>query len=435
MKWWAGSFFWRTLAVLVIALVASQAASFWLFRQQVQEPRAAMRIGQFVSHLKTIHAALASLPPGAEREFIEQLAEKEGIRVFPSRGFEPGRPAADMPGMRFFRERIKALFGDEAEVFVRPGAPGVLLVRLRAGSREFWVAFPRNRVDRDGTGALLYWMFAGVAIAILATALIAWRLNRPLARLARAAEDLGRGGDPPPVPETGPSEVRAVAHAFNRMKEDLKNEERERAMFLAGLSHDLRTPLARLRLDAEMLDGRVETSTQAAMVADIEDMNAIIDQFIDYARSEATEAFAPVDLSSLAKDCSVRAARAGAPVKCELAEAPVLMLRPLAIQRLVDNLIQNAVKHGGADILVRTRGGGREFTLSVLDRGRGIDPADIERLKQPFTRRDEARSGRSGAGLGLAIVARIAKAHGARFNLAPREGGGLVASVAFPIAS
>ncbi len=111
------------------------------------------------------------------------------------------------------------------------------------------------------------------------------------------------------------------------------------------------------------------------------------------------------------------------------------MLRPLAIQRLVDNLIQNAVKHGGGEILVRTERRGDEAVVSVLDRGPGIPAADIERLKEPFTRRDEARSGRSGAGLGLAIVARIAKAHGARFDLAPREGGGLAASVAFPVAA
>jgi two-component system osmolarity sensor histidine kinase EnvZ len=435
MRWWAGSFFWRTLAVLVIALVASQAASFLLFRQQVQQPRMAMRIGQFVSHLKTIHAALNTLPPGAEREFIDRLAEKEGIRVFPASGHDGGRIAADMPGMRMFRERIKGLFGDDAEVFVRPGAPGILWVRLHAGNRDFWVAFPRNRVDRDNTDALLYWMLAGVAIAILATALIAWRLNRPLARLAKAAEDLGKGGDPPPVPESGPSEVRAVARAFNRMKDDLKHEERERTTFLAGISHDLRTPLARLRLDVEMLEGRVDGGTQKGMVSDIEDMNAIIDQFIDYARSEATEAFAPVNLSSLAKDCAERAARAGARVSCELADTPVLMLRPLAVQRLVDNLVQNAVKHGGGEVLLRTASAGREVTLSVLDRGPGIPPADIERLKEPFTRRDEARSGRSGAGLGLAIVGRIAKAHGARFDLAPREGGGLAASVAFPVAT
>ncbi|HEX4943133.1 MAG TPA: ATP-binding protein [Usitatibacteraceae bacterium] len=434
MKWWAGSFFWRTLAVLVIALVASQAASFWLFRQQVQQPRQAMRIGQFVSHLKTIHAALNTLPPAAEREFFEQLAEKEGISVVPARGNEPGRLAADMPGMHMFRERIKGLFGDDTEVFVRPGVPGVFWVRLHAGGRDFWVAFPRNRVDRDNTDALLYWMLAGVAIAILATALIAWRLNRPLTRLARAADDLGKGGDPPPVPETGPSEVRAVARAFNLMKESLKNEQRERTTFLAGISHDLRTPLARLRLDVEMLEGRVEAGTQNGMVADIEDMNAIIDQFIDFARSEATETYAPVDLSSLARACAERAARAGAQVKCELAETPVLMLRTLAVQRLVDNLIQNAARHGGGEIIVRTTATGGEVTLAVLDRGPGIPAQDIERLKEPFTRRDEARSGRSGAGLGLAIVARIAKAHGARFDLAPREGGGLAAAVAFPLA-
>ncbi|HEX5629378.1 MAG TPA: ATP-binding protein, partial [Usitatibacteraceae bacterium] len=263
----------------------------------------------------------------------------------------------------------------------------------------------------------------------------AWRLNRPLARLARAAEDLGKGGDPAPVPESGPSEVRAVAAAFNRMKESLKKEERERTTFLAGISHDLRTPLARLRLDAEMLEGRVDAATQKGMVSDIEDMNAIIDQFIDFARSEATEALSPVDLCAIARGCAERAARAGAQVRCELAELPPLMLRPLAAQRLVDNLIQNAVKHAGGEILVRVAGRAGEAVVSVLDRGPGIPPAEIERLKEPFTRRDEARSGRSGAGLGLAIVARIAKSHGARFDLAPRGGGGLEASVAFPVAN
>lgn len=435
MKWWAGSFFWRTLAVLAIALVASQAASFAIFRREVQQPRQAMGIGHFVSHLKTIHAALSTLPPGLDREFIEKLAEKEGIRVFPATDEPPGRPAADRPGMHLFREHIRSLFGEDAEVFARPGMPRELWVRLRAGGRPFWIAFPRNRVERDNTDALLYWMLASAGIAILATALIAWRLNRPLARLSRAAEELGKGGDPPPVPESGPSEVRAVASAFNRMKESLKREERERTTFLAGISHDLRTPLARLRLDVEMLEGRVEAATQRGMVTDIEDMNAIIDQFIDYARSEATEAFAPVDLSSLARECAERAARSGAQVKCELAEIPALMLRPLAVRRLVDNLIQNAVKHAGGEILVRTAAGPAQATLSVLDRGPGIPAADIERLKEPFTRKDDARSGRSGAGLGLAIVARIAKAHRARFDLSPRDGGGLCASVAFPVAA
>ncbi|MBK8323145.1 MAG: HAMP domain-containing protein [Betaproteobacteria bacterium] len=311
----------------------------------------------------------------------------------------------------------------------------MLWVRLPTSRADYWVGFPRNRVDRGESDALLYWIFAGVLIAIAATALIAWRLNRPLARLARTAEELGQGKDPPPVPETGPTEVRAVAKAFNQMKERLKDNERERTTFLAGISHDLRTPLARLRLDVEMLGGRVEGDTQKAMVADLEDMNAIIDQFIDYARSEATEPFSAVDLGRLAREGAERAARAGVAIRCELADVPVLMLRPLAINRLVANLVQNAVKHGGGEVVVSVRAAGSEVLLGVSDRGPGIAAGEVERLKEPFTRRDEARSGQSGAGLGLAIVARIAKAHGARFDLLPREGGGLVAQVAFPVAS
>jgi two-component system osmolarity sensor histidine kinase EnvZ len=435
MKLFPGSFFWRTLVVLVVALVASQAAALLLFRQQVQQPRMGMGIGHFVSHLKTISAALESLTPEASRAFIDRLADREGIRVFPVRGDEPGRPAPDVPGLRMFRERIRALFGPDAEVFVRPGTPGVLWVRLPTTRADYWVGFPRNRVDRGESDALLYWLVAGVVIAIAATALIAWRLNRPLARLAQAAEELGQGKDPPPVPESGPTEVRAVAKAFNQMKERLKDNERERTTFLAGISHDLRTPLSRLRLDVEMLGAKVEADTQKGMVADLEDMNAIIDQFIDFARSEATEPYSAVDLSQLARECAERAARTGTAITCELAEVPSLMLRPLAINRLVSNLVQNSVKHGGGEVLVSVGGNGREVRLAVSDRGPGIRADEVERLKAPFTRRDDARSGQSGAGLGLAIVARIAKAHGARFDLLPREGGGLVAQVTFPVAA
>lgn len=435
MKLFPGSLFWRTLVVLVVALVASQAAAFLLFRHQVQQPRMGMGVGQFVSHLKTISAALESLSPEASRAFIARLGEREGIRVHPVRGDEPGRPAPDVPGLRLFRDRIQGLFGPGTEVFIRPGTPGVLWVRLPTSNAHYWVGFPRNRVDRGDSDALLYWIFAGVAIAIAATALIAWRLNSPLARLARAAEELGRGKDPPPVPESGPTEVSAVAKAFNRMKERLKANERERTTFLAGVSHDLRTPLARLRLDVEMLGGKVDADTQKGMVADLEDMNAIIDQFIDFARSEATEPYSPVDLAQLARECAERAARAGTAIRCELDEVPPLMARPLAISRMVANLVQNAVKHGGGEVQVSVRRADGEVRLAVSDRGPGIAAAEVERLKEPFTRRDGARSGQSGAGLGLAIVSRIAKAHGARFDLLARDGGGLVAQVVFPLAT
>jgi two-component system, OmpR family, osmolarity sensor histidine kinase EnvZ len=445
MRLWPRSLLWRTLIVLVAALVLSQAASLYLLHEYVTQPRNAFGMGQFVSHLKTISAALQTMTTEQQHEFIGRIAEKEGIRISPARGNEPMGPAADVPPVRMFRERVREIFGPEAEVYVRGGPesadeggkrprPQVLWIKLPAGEREFWVAFPRGRIERDPTSALLAWSVTGFGIAALATFFIVWRLNRPLADLARAADRVGGGADPPPVEETGPSEIRAVMRAFNRMQQGLKKSRSERATFLAGVSHDLRTPLARLRLELEMLEGRVEPATRKAMVEDLDDMNAIIDQFMDFMRSEAAEPLSAVNLAELARSCAERAARGGAEVRCELDELPVLMLRPLAMQRAIDNLLGNAARHAGGETLVRVRREDGRALLSVLDRGPGIPAELVERLKEPFTRRDESRSGSSGAGLGLAIASRVAELHGGRLDLLPREGGGLEAQVTLPMA-
>jgi two-component system osmolarity sensor histidine kinase EnvZ len=434
---------WRTLIVIIAALGLSQAASLWLLHEHVTLPRMALAIGQFVSHLKTISAALQTMTAPQQQEFISRIAEKEGIRILPVRGTERMRPAADVKSMQLFRDRIRELFGDQADVYVRGGdlnasgeqRPEVLWVRLPAGERDFWVAFPRGRIERDSLSALIAWSIAGLLIAIFATFFIVWKLTRPLSDLARAAVKLGQGGDPPPLEETGPAEVRAVAIAFNEMKEGLKKNQRDRATFLAGVSHDLRTPLARLRLELEMLEHKIEPATRAAIIDDVGQMNSIIDQFIDFMRSEASEPLAPVNLSELARSCCERSARAGVDVHCELADVPVLMLRPLAMQRLADNLIANAARHAGGEILVRTACDGAEARFSVLDRGPGI-PADmVERLKEPFTRRDASRCGSSGAGLGLAIATRVAAIHAGRLELLDRDGGGLEARVSLPAAA
>jgi two-component system, OmpR family, osmolarity sensor histidine kinase EnvZ len=443
MRFFPGSLLWRTLIVLVAALVLSQAAALWLLNEYVTKPRLAIGVGQFVSHLKTINAALQTLSAPQQEQFISQLAEREGIRITPVRGTERMRPADDQPQLRVFRERLRALFGPDTDVYVRAGdlrqesgsdtRPRVLWVKLAAGDRGFWVAIPRGRIERDTTSAFIAWGVAGLGIAILATFFIMWRLNRPLEELARAAVRIGKGGNPPPVAETGPTEIRAVARAFNQMKDDLRMAERERATFLAGISHDLRTPLARLRLDLEMLEGKVDAAVQRGMVDDLADMNAIIDQFIDFTRSEAAEPLSGVNLSELAQACAERARRSGVQVVCDLADVPMLMLRPLAMQRLVDNLLGNAARHAGGEVRLRTEMHDGKVVLSVLDRGPGIPPSLVEHVKQPFKRRDDARSGSSGAGLGLAIADRVAILHGGRLDLLPREGGGLEARVTLEI--
>jgi len=433
------SLLWRTLAVLLAALVLSQAFALWLMHHYVTQPRVEQNIRLFVSHLKTIVAALDTMTPEQDAAFAARIEEQEGIHVAPVRGGERMQHARQSPGLQLFRERMRATFGPEAEIYVvaredRGGAPPRMLwMRIPSRGGTYWIAFPRTRAERDTAAAFLLWGAVGLVIAVAATFTIAWRLNRPLGDLARAAGRIGRGERPAPVSISGPREVQALARAFNEMGERLQENERERATFLAGVSHDLRTPLARLRLEVEMLDGKVAADSQRGMVSDLDDMNAIIDQFIDFTRSEAAEPLSRVDLNEVARASAEGAMRAGAEVALELAEVPPLELRAVAMRRLVDNLLVNAQRHAGGRIELATAVRDGEAILSVRDRGPGIPPRLVAHLKQPFTRRDDARSGASGAGLGLAIADRVASMHGGRLELTPRAGGGLDASLFLPL--
>lgn len=210
------SLLWRTLSVVIAALALSQAAALWLLDRYVTQPRVALTTRQFVSHLKTVSAAMQTIGEAQQPAFIARIAEQDGIRISPVAAADPMRPAADRPALRLFRERLRESFGPGADVYVRASEPAdaearprVLWVRLPAGERRFWVAFPRARIERDPITAVVAWSVAGLGIAMLATFLLMWRLNHPLGELARAAEKLGKGGDPEPIAETRSAASRA----------------------------------------------------------------------------------------------------------------------------------------------------------------------------------------------------------------------------------
>jgi two-component system osmolarity sensor histidine kinase EnvZ len=176
---------------------------------------------------------------------------------------------------------------------------------------------------------------------------------------------------------------------------------------------------------------RADPAVRNDLEKDIIDINLVIDQFLDFARDESSEPPQRMNLSQLALGAVERAARMHVAAVTDLAELPPLMLRPIAMQRAIDNLINNAARHGGGEILIQTRHENARSVLSVFDRGPGIPTSEVERLKKAFTRLDSARSGESGAGLGLAIVERIARMHGGKFDLLPRQGGGTEARLTF----
>jgi two-component system osmolarity sensor histidine kinase EnvZ len=289
---------------------------------------------------------------------------------------------------------------------------------------EYWVMLPRERFEPEFR---LQWLGGGLVLLVLALVGawgIASALSRPLAAITAAAGEVGRGRAPAPLAEGGPLEMRTVSRAFNRMAGDLAAMERERAMVLAGISHDLRTPLSRLRLALEM--SGADKSSADGMGADMEEIDKVIAQFLAFARGE-DEALVQGDLAALLADIAESYRRREQPVTLAGAQVAPLRFAPLAIGRAVTNLVDNALRYAPGPVEINARDEGARAVIEVLDRGPGVPAGEAERLKRPFTRLDEARGGPGGAGLGLAIVDRIARAHGGKLELSARPGGGLAA--------
>jgi len=218
------------------------------------------------------------------------------------------------------------------------------------------------------------------------------------------------------------------------MAGNLARMDQDRALILAGVSHDLRTPLARLRLGIEMSgapDGEV-----AAMVADIDEMDRIIGQFLDFGRGDAQEPTAAIDLVTLVREVTEPYRLRGVDIRLDLPESLFAQARALSIRRALANLIDNALRYAGGNEALEVAVSSAEglARIEVADHGPGIPESEIERMRQPFTRLDKARGNTKGAGLGLAIVERVMRAHHGRLELLPRAGGGLRAALCLPLA-
>jgi len=270
-------------------------------------------------------------------------------------------------------------------------------------------------------------------LAVVVALLSGWavrRLTRPLSALADAADGLARNLDQPPLPEKGPQEVVRAARSFNAMQRTLKAYLETRAQALAGVSHDLRLPLTRLRLRLEQLP---EEDSRAAMQRDIEEMDAMVGGTLDYLRAGSdTEQAVKLNLVALIEGLAEDAEAAGAKVSLQGTAAPVTA-RPQALRRCLANLIDNARRYGGGEIEVTLRDGAGAVEIRIEDRGPGIPEAERERVFEPYVRLEASRARHTGGtGLGLAIARAVARAHGGEVTLAPRNGGGMAAIVTLP---
>ncbi len=428
------SLLWRAFLLIATLMLLAVVAWLAIFREAEVEPRARQLAQMITSVTNITRTAILVARPDHRHALLEELSDREGVRIYPA---DPGDVVVAPPDLPL-THRIEALLierlGPESRLaFTLNGEDG-LFVRFRIFEGEagdFWLGLPRERLDRHFPLQWLGWGVAVLLLSLFGAWLIVFRITRPLKALERAAKKVGAGETAAPLPERGPDELVAVTAAFNQMNRDLARLDEDRSLLLAGISHDLRTPLTRLRMEAEM--SVADETARAGMEADIMEMDRTIGQFLDFARPQQhdTTALATIDLAALIDGI---AGRYGERVRfsCRPANADFsARVEPEALRRALVNLAENALKHGGTatPVVIELARESDELVVAILDRGPGIAPAEVERLKQPFTRGETARTGAGGAGLGLAIVDRIVRSLGGELELLPRDGGGLTARI------
>ena len=425
------SLFWRTFVLLALLLAGGIFAWVQTLRALETEPRAIRAAQQTASLVNLARAGLRHTDAIQRVALVKALQKQESIRVAPR---EPKDLWLTFEEDSFSRRLVKEikdrLGGDTVVARSVNGVPG-LWVGFSIERDGWWVHAPEDQVQSHATGT---W-FAWVAIAALATILgsvgIARLINRPLQNLSFAASRVREGEYDSRLDEnTLTSEIREVNMGFNRMARELAKVEEDRAVMLAGISHDLRTPLARLRLEAEMSVSDLEARRNMAL--DIDQLDAIIDKFMDYARPGQTQ-MRPVLVAKLIdKEAAPFRDPREIQINSRVAIDLMVMGDEVELGRVFSNLFENARRYGrGTDtgfavVKVSYARSGPWVIITVRDQGPGVAPEKLGQLTTPFFRGDAARTAATGAGLGLAIVEKSMQRMGGQLEIANALDTGLV---------
>lgn len=423
----------RIMLLIALLLAIGQFASLQIFEYFEREPRAEATALQAVTVVNYTRASLIASQDNLRLALLSELTGKEGVRVYYADFMEDIEPLPADPFINMVAAKIRQRLGVETIITINHYGVQGLWVSFNIGQDDFWVVIPRVHVERPFPWQWLGW---GALVLILSLAggyLLAARINRPLNLLVRAANRLRDGERPEKLPEESFTELREVSSTFNKMADSLAELDAERTLILAGVSHDIRTPLARLRLAVEMLPDDSCGSLKSGMIEDIADMDNIIHQFLDFVRGVEGEPTQMIDINTLLHSLQDRQSRAGRDLVVQYSPTYIVPIRPLGMQRLLDNLVGNAYNYGGGQVRVVSQINADYIVISVLDNGPGIPETHVEKLLRPFERLDTARSNAGGSGLGLAIADRIAKLHKGKLELINRPEGGLEARLSLPI--
>jgi two-component system osmolarity sensor histidine kinase EnvZ len=431
------SLFWRTFILLALLIFFSSVAWLLMFKTQEYEPRILRNAHQIATVVNLTKTALKNSDEIARLSLITMLADEEDVSI---QLREPTDRIATFTdsGMdsRLVNEMINRL-GPGTVVASSVNDEEGLWIGFAIESDSYWLQMDPSRLRPLGGTAWLIWLSITTSLSLLGAAVMAGLINRPLKRLSYAASRVREGHFHGAALDEGAatSEIREVNIGFNRMAERLAKIEAERALMLAGISHDLRTPLARLRLETELSVS--DPQTRELMVADIEQLDDTIDKFLDYARPEPTE-LGPVLLTGVISRCITPwRNNTRLQITVDVGEDLQIQAEPVELGRVLSNLLENARRYGQSpadgitrvEIVARVHEGW--VLLRVRDQGPGVSVETLKNLTQPFFRGDAARTSATGSGLGLAIVERAVQRMGGTFSVFNNSAGGLMALMKF----
>ncbi|MBS7456473.1 ATP-binding protein [Coralloluteibacterium stylophorae] len=404
------SVFGQLAWVILLVLAGAALLGMLLVRELAVRPGAEQALRVLDQH----GAALSALVAGAERDAAAARLRHLGFVVrtqAPPAAARP--PRAGRPAARALLARAPEVL-DPGRALVAGEVDGEPGLWLRLDAPGLWVAVPSTAGRRLPLGIPVLLMLGCALLVWLVAGWYAGRLVRSLRRLAMAAPGIARGETLAPLPADAPHELHRLADALAAASTDVRVAASERALMLAGISHDLRTPLTRMQFAIALMPD-TDRGLSEGVQRDVAEMDAILAQFIAYARDGRDEASEPLDLAAVCRGATDAARGAWA---LELPPAAPLRGKPMALTRAVENLVVNAERHGRAPFALRLRPAGHGWRLEVADGGAGLDAETFARLLQPF-----ARGEGGGSGLGLAIVERVARLHGGSLE-AVREAGG-----------
>ncbi|WP_020654155.1 sensor histidine kinase [Massilia niastensis] len=442
--WYKSGLFWRTFFLLSVLTTLSMGSWIGMISVFQRGPQVQQTAELVVSVVTITKAALTHSAPDLRRELLFELVSNEGIRIFPLEETDVVDPPPNNPLMPEIAAMVRDKLGKNTRFSSSVNGVGGFWVSFNIEDDQYWLMLERERLAGLTRVQWLGWATLVGLLSLVGAALISSLVNLPLARLTAAARAIAKGERPVPLPEKGSQEIIEANRSFNQMVDDLAQVEKDRAVILAGISHDLRTPLARMQLEVEMAS--LPDEAREGMQSDINQMDAIIGQFLDYAKPTDAATFVAVNLSEMLADVGREAGRIrDLQVKCDLMPGVHVLGNATDLRRVINNVIENARRYGKTpgeehtdiDIVLRVKatGHGRRAVVEIGDHGPGVPPDQIAQLLKPFTRLDSARGQANGAGLGLAIVERVLTRHNAQLEVRNREEGGLVIQIALPLAS